>query len=55
MSVQSVEEADGVYFLTMQLVEGQPLDRMVPEGGLTAAQILEIAAGLAEAPFPQLY
>jgi TolB-like protein/Flp pilus assembly protein TadD len=49
VSVYSVEEADGVHFLTMQLVEGQPLDRVVPEGGLTAAQILEIAAGLAEA------
>jgi len=33
----------------MQLVEGQPLDRVVPEGGLSAAQILEIAAGLADA------
>ena len=30
----SVEEADGVHFLTMQLVEGQPLDRLIPEGGL---------------------
>ena len=36
VTVYSVEEADGVHFLTMQLVEGQPLDRVVPEGGLAA-------------------
>jgi TolB-like protein/Flp pilus assembly protein TadD len=49
VTVHSVEEADGVHFLTMQLVEGQPLDRVVPEGGLPAPQILEIATALAEA------
>jgi TolB-like protein/Tfp pilus assembly protein PilF len=49
VSVYSVEEADGVHFLTMQLVEGQPLDGVVPEGGLSAPQILEIATALADA------
>ena len=49
VSVYSVEEAEGIHFLTMQLVEGQPLDRVVPEGGLSSAQILEIALGLTEA------
>jgi TolB-like protein/Tfp pilus assembly protein PilF len=49
VTVHSVEEADGVHFLTMQLVEGQPLDRVVPEGGLSPAQILEIATALADA------
>jgi hypothetical protein len=49
VTVYSVEEADGVHFLTMQLVEGQPLDRVVPEGGLPGVQILEIATGLADA------
>ena len=34
VTVYSVEEADGVHFLTMQLVEGQPLDLLIPEGGL---------------------
>ena len=34
VSVFSVEEVDGVHFLTMQLVEGQPLDRIIPEEGL---------------------
>ncbi len=49
VGVYSVEEADGVHFLTMQLVEGQPLDRLIPEGGMPVERILEIAAALAEA------
>jgi TolB-like protein/Tfp pilus assembly protein PilF len=49
VGVYSVEEAEGVHFLTMQLVEGQPLDRLIPEGGLPVGRILEIGAALAEA------
>ena len=49
VTVFSVEEAEGVHFLTMQLVEGEPLDRLIPEGGLPVDRILEIATGLAEA------
>ena len=49
VGVYSVEEAGGVHFLTMQLVEGQPLARLIPEGGLPVDRILEIAAALAEA------
>jgi len=30
VTVFSVEEAEGVHFLTMQLVDGQPLDRITP-------------------------
>ena len=49
VSVYSVEEADGIHFLTMQLVDGQPLDRVVPESGLPVDRILAIATGLADA------
>jgi TolB-like protein len=49
VTVYSVEEAEGVHFLTMQLVEGQPLDTLIPKGGLHAARILEIASDLADA------
>ncbi len=49
VTVHSVEEADGVHFLTMQLVEGQPLDRVIPEGGLPVGRVLDIATALAEA------
>jgi TolB-like protein/Tfp pilus assembly protein PilF len=45
----SVEEADGVHFLTMELVEGQPLDRLIPASGLPVEQIIEIAGALADA------
>ena len=49
VSIYSVEEADGIHFLTMQLVEGQPLDRLTPEGGLPVDRIVAIAGALAEA------
>jgi len=49
VTVYSVEEADGVHFLTMQLVEGRPLDRLIPEGGMPVERIVEIATALAEA------
>ncbi len=49
VTIHSVEESDGVHFLTMQLVEGLPLDRMIPQGGLPVEQIFEIAEALADA------
>jgi serine/threonine protein kinase/tetratricopeptide (TPR) repeat protein len=45
----SVEEADGVHFLTMELVEGLPLDRLIPASGLPVERIVEVASALAEA------
>jgi serine/threonine protein kinase len=49
VTVYSVEEADGVNFLAMELVEGQPLDRLICRGGLPVEQIVEIASALADA------
>ncbi len=49
VTVHSVEEADGMHFLTMQLVRGQPLDSLIAESGLPVERILEIATGLADA------
>lgn len=49
VTIYSVEESQGVHFLTMQLVEGLPLDRLICEGGLPVAQIVEIAEALADA------
>jgi TolB-like protein/tRNA A-37 threonylcarbamoyl transferase component Bud32 len=49
VTIFSVEEADGIHFLTMELVEGQSLDRLIPEGGLPVERILEIAGALADA------
>ena len=49
VAIYSVEESDGVHFLTMQLVEGQPLDRLICAGGLPLEQIVEIASALGDA------
>jgi eukaryotic-like serine/threonine-protein kinase len=44
-----VEEYEGVNFLTMQLVEGQAPNRLIPHAGLPAEQIVEIASALGDA------
>ena len=49
VTIYSVEEIDGVHFLTMELVKGQSLDRLIPASGLAVEQIVEIASALAEA------
>jgi TolB-like protein/Flp pilus assembly protein TadD len=49
VTLYSVEEVDGTHFLTMELVEGEPLDRLIPRGGLAVERIVAIAMGLAEA------
>jgi serine/threonine protein kinase/tetratricopeptide (TPR) repeat protein len=49
VTIYSVEESDGSNFLTMELVEGQPLDRLIGAGGLPIEQIVEIAGALADA------
>ncbi len=35
VTIYSVEETGGVHFLTMELVDGETLDRLIPEGGLS--------------------
>src|SRR5579863_321414 len=49
VTIYSVEESDGVHFITMQLVEGLPLDRVIRQSGLPVEQIIEIAEALADA------
>ncbi|HVN21040.1 MAG TPA: serine/threonine-protein kinase, partial [Dongiaceae bacterium] len=49
VTLYSVEEADGVPFLTMEYVPGESLDRRIPPGGLSVSQMIEIARALAEA------
>jgi serine/threonine protein kinase/tetratricopeptide (TPR) repeat protein len=47
--IHSVEEADGVRFLSMQLVEGKPLSETIPGDGMALDDILGIAIPLADA------
>ncbi len=48
VTIYSVEEAEGVHFLTMELVEGHSLNRCITEG-MPVEQIVEIARALGEA------
>ncbi len=45
----SVEDEGGIRFLTMELVEGQSLDRVVAQGGLPLSRVLDLAIPLANA------
>ena len=49
VTIYSTEEADGVRFLTMELVEGQALDALIPHDGLPVARFLQLALPLADA------
>ncbi len=49
VTIYSTEEVDGVRFLTMELVEGQTLDGVIPDGGLPVARFLDLALPLADA------
>src|SRR5689334_18661784 len=45
----SVEDEDGIRFLTMELVEGQTLSTLVSPGGLPLPKLLELAVPLTDA------
>jgi TolB-like protein/tetratricopeptide (TPR) repeat protein len=49
VTIHSFEEADGVHFLTMELVEGRSLNGLIPNGGLPVDRILDYAVAIAEA------
>jgi eukaryotic-like serine/threonine-protein kinase len=49
VTIFSVEEAEGIHFLTMELVEGQSLDRRIRGEGLPETQIIQIGASIADA------
>ena len=49
VTLYSVEDEDGIRFLTMELVEGDGLDRQVTEGGLPIARVVELGIALADA------
>ena len=49
VTIHSTEEADGIRFLTMELVEGESLDRMLSGSGLPLSRFFAIAEPLADA------
>jgi Tol biopolymer transport system component/tRNA A-37 threonylcarbamoyl transferase component Bud32 len=49
VTIHSVEDADGVHFLTLELVEGRTLDTLIGPGGLTLPAFFRIAVPLVDA------
>ena len=49
VTLYSVEESEGTCFLTMELVEGDPLAAHITKGGLPLDRILGIGAAIADA------
>jgi len=49
VTLHSVEEADGVQFITMELIAGQTLAEMIAGRALSTSRVLEIAIPLADA------
>jgi serine/threonine protein kinase len=49
VTIFSIEEADGVPFLTMELVEGHSLEHLVSDGGLSLPRLFDIGIALADA------
>ena len=49
VQVFSVEEAEGIHFITMQLVQGKTLTELLPKNGFPLNKFFEIAIPLADA------
>jgi non-specific serine/threonine protein kinase len=49
VTFHSVEEVNGIRFLTMELLEGQPLSDLIPPGGLPLDRLLGVAIPLSDA------
>ena len=50
VTIHAVDEADGVRFLAMELVDGEPLEMLIPlDAGMPLPRLLEIAVPLADA------
>ena len=47
--LHSIEEEDGIRFLTMELVDGQNLAELISPGGFSVSRILELSIPLADA------
>ncbi len=49
VTIYSVEEAEGVHFITMELVKGKTLTELIPKKGMPLNKFFEIAIPLADA------
>jgi len=49
VTIYSVEETEGHFFFTMEMVDGEPLSKIIPEDGLPFERVLDLAIPLAGA------
>lgn len=49
VTIYTVEEAEGTRFLTMELVEGRSLDKLIPDGGLPSERFFALSIPIADA------
>ena len=49
VTIYSVEEVGSIHFLTMELVDGRTLEKMIPDSGFDLERFFELATPLAEA------
>jgi len=49
VTIYTVEAVDGIHFLTMELVEGEPLSRLVSTTGMSLERFFDIAIPLSDA------
>jgi nitrite reductase/ring-hydroxylating ferredoxin subunit len=49
VTIYSIDEAEGIKFLTMEFVPGKNLDHFIPEGGVALDRFFDLAAPLTDA------
>jgi serine/threonine protein kinase len=49
VTIHSVEEADGIHFITMELVEGKTLSELIPKHGCSLSSLLDRAVAMTDA------
>ena len=49
VTIHSTEDADGLQFITMELIEGRTLDQLIAQTGLSLAQFFNVSVAIAEA------
>ncbi len=49
VTIHSVEQAEGVHFITMELVQGKRLSELLPKGGMALSKFLELAIPITDA------
>jgi serine/threonine-protein kinase len=49
VTIYSVEQSDGLHFITMQLVQGKMLSELIPRKGMPLEKFFDLAIPLADA------